>query len=457
MEEQNYSQNNTYEVYQQEGRQINTQQLGYQQQGYNKKPKKSGTGKRVLTTLLCAIIFGVIAGGSALGIYFGGKAIWDKDDSGTKKQENTEQVANNDSNDNNESKVDEDQTIIASTDAIINVPVNNNMYVTDVSGVAASCMPSVVSIVNSYTTQYSYFGQIYEEKSQASGSGIIIGQSEEELLLVTNYHVIANTDELTVTFIDGKTAEAYVKGFDEAVDIAVISIPLNTLETSTKESIAIAVLGDSDTLQVGEPAIAIGNALGYGQSVTLGVISALNRELAMDDNVTHTLVQTDAAINPGNSGGALLNIDGEVIGINSNKIGGTTVEGMGYAIPISMVKDLIDELSLKDTLMKVEEGEEGYLGIYGQDVTEQAASMYDAHVGVYVYSVSEGSAAEKAGLQRGDIIVSLDENEINDMSDLTNILHYYAAGTTVDLKVYRKVSGIYNEITVPITLGKKTE
>ena len=222
------------------------------------------------------------------------------------------------------------------------------------------------------------------------------------------------------------------------------------------EAIAIAVLGDSDALEVGEPAIAIGNALGYGQSVTTGVISAVNRELEIE-GVMHTLVQTDAAINPGNSGGALLNLNGEVVGINSNKIGGTTIEGMGYAIPISLVKELIEELSLKETLIKVEEGKEGYLGIYGQNVTDDVSSMYEIPIGVYISQVIEDSGAEAAGLRRGDIIVKLNDTTIKSMDDLTGILQYYEAGTTVQITIQRKKAGIYQEKVVDLVLGKRSE
>ena len=324
----------------------------------------------------------------------------------------------------------------------------------DVSDVATICMPSVVSIINTYTTAYNYFGQRYEETSQASGTGIIIGQSETELLIVTNYHVIANADRLDVTFIDTTSAVANLKGYDEDMDIAVVAIQLADMSDSTIQSIAIAILGDSDSLKVGEPAIAIGNALGYGQSVTLGVISALNREL-MIDGVNHVLIQTDAAINPGNSGGALVNSRGEVIGINSNKIGGSTVEGMGYAIPISLVRDLIDELSLKETLIKVESGQEGYLGIYGMNVTDEVYEMYDIPKGAYITQVIEGGAAETAGLMRGDIITALEDKQIESMEDLSRYLQYYAAGTRVTITYQRKENGYYREHTVSLTLGEK--
>lgn len=306
---------------------------------------------------------------------------------------------------------------------------------TDVTGVVKNVMPAVVSITNSYTEQSNFFGQTLESQNQASGSGIIVGENDTELLVVTNQHVIADADALSVQFIDGEQVEAQVKGYDSDKDLAVIAIPLEKVESSTKNSIVVATLGDSDALTVGEPAIAIGNALGYGQSVTTGVISALDREIEGTNN-GNKLIQTDAAINPGNSGGALLNVKGEVIGINSNKIGGSVVEGMGYAIPISSAKPIIEDLMSKTTKgEKVAEGEKSYLGISGVNVTEEVSQMYGMPKGVYVGQVYEGTAAQKAGLVKGDIITKFDGSSVSSMEELQSMMEYYAAGTEVEITI----------------------
>lgn len=421
---------------------------------------KGGFGKRLLAVALSAVLFGVIAGGVMFGVNYGAGRLWgttaeSETITGQNMTNSNQQVSGNMSG---AAAANPDNTASGLSQVPVTQPVSGSatggIMVMDVSDVATICMPSVVSIINTYTTAYNYFGQRYEETSQASGTGIIIGQSETELLIVTNYHVIANADRLDVTFIDTTSAVANLKGYDEDMDIAVVAIQLADMSDSTIQSIAIAILGDSDSLKVGEPAIAIGNALGYGQSVTLGVISALNREL-MIDGVNHVLIQTDAAINPGNSGGALVNSRGEVIGINSNKIGGSTVEGMGYAIPISLVRDLIDELSLKETLIKVESGQEGYLGIYGMNVTDEVYEMYDIPKGAYITQVIEGGAAETAGLMRGDIITALEDKQIESMEDLSRYLQYYAAGTRVTITYQRKENGYYREHTVSLTLGER--
>jgi len=339
-------------------------------------------------------------------------------------------------------------------DSVIDVSTLNSSsttVVTDVTQVVEQAMPSIVSIVNKGTSQY-YF---YSVPSEASGSGIIIGQTDDELLIVSNYHVVAEADELIVTFTDGSEAEAQVKGTDASMDLAVIAVPVDSLSGETMEAIRIATMGDSDALHIGEPAIVIGNALGYGQSVTTGVISALNRERNIDNNVG-TFIQTDAAINPGNSGGALLNINGEVVGINSNKIGGNVVEGMGYAIPISAAKPIIEELMQHTTRTLVDEKARGYLGITGATVTAQDAFYYGYPQGVYISHVNENSAAENAGLQKGDILVGFDGENISSMEQLQRLLMYYSAGTTVELEIRRPDGDDFKEMTLKITLGDKS-
>lgn len=328
---------------------------------------------------------------------------------------------------------------------------------TDVTGVVKNVMPAVVSITNSYTEQSNFFGQTLESQNQASGSGIIVGENDTELLVVTNQHVIADADALSVQFIDGEQVEAQVKGYDSDKDLAVIAVPLEKVESSTKNSIVVATLGDSDALTVGEPAIAIGNALGYGQSVTTGVISALDREIEGTNN-GNKLIQTDAAINPGNSGGALLNVKGEVIGINSNKIGGSVVEGMGYAIPISSAKPIIEDLMSKTTKgEKVAEGEKSYLGISGVNVTEEVSQMYGMPKGVYVGQVYEGTAAQKAGLVKGDIITKFDGSSVSSMEELQSMMEYYAAGTEVEITIQQGSPNGYQEKKVTVTLGSREE
>ncbi|MDE6742863.1 MAG: trypsin-like peptidase domain-containing protein [Lachnospiraceae bacterium] len=347
--------------------------------------------------------------------------------------------------------VQSSDTVEDKTEQELMIPVLYTVK-TDVTEVVDEVMPAIVSITNHLTYNYYY----YTRNADASGSGIIIDSNESELLVVTNYHVIEDNNGITVTFADGTDVAAQVKGTDATRDLAIIAVKIEDLDQGTLETIAIAKMGDSDSLKVGEPVIAIGNALGYGQSVTTGVVSALDREMNMD-NVSGTFIQTDAAINPGNSGGALLNINGEVIGINSNKIGGSTVEGMGYAIPISAAKPIIEELSLKETRELLPEEEQGYLGISGATTTAQEIMYYGYPEGVYVAKVFEDTAAEKAGVQQGDFIVSFDGETIKSMQSLANKLCYYAAGSTVEIEVMRQTARGYQQITLEVTLGSKLD
>ena len=323
-----------------------------------------------------------------------------------------------------------------------------------VSGVSESVLPSIVAIdVKTTQTSTDVFGRTYEQDASGSGSGIIVAQDSKNVYIATNNHVVADSTSLSVQFIDESTYDAVVKGTDADADLAVIAIKLSDLSTATKSAIRIATLGDSDTLKVGEPAIAIGNALGYGQSVTTGVISALNRDYSVDeDGNTQALIQTDAAINPGNSGGALLDVNGEVIGINSNKIAGTKVEGMGYAIPISTAKPIIAELMNKQTRTPVEQNKRGYLGISGLNVDSQVQEMYGIPVGVYISRVYEGTAAQKAGLKKGDIIISCDGETVETMEGLSTLLDSMEAGTSVQIGVMMSVDGGYQERILEVTL-----
>lgn len=329
--------------------------------------------------------------------------------------------------------------------------------VSDVSEVVTEVMPSIVAVNNHYTETMSYFGQSMSSEADASGSGIIVGQNDTELLIATNYHVIEDTDKLTVQFVEGSEAEALIKGMDPNMDLAVIAVPIEEIESKTLQEIKVATLGDSDSLVVGEPAIAIGNSLGYGQSVTTGVISALDRSIEISGSADGTFIQTDAAINPGNSGGALLNIKGEVIGINSNKIGGSAVEGMGYAIPISAASPIIADLMLKETKSKVAEEERGYLGISGISVTKDVSQAYGMPEGVYIAQVYENTAAARAGLKQGDIIMEFNGDSITSMEELQRELEFYAKGDTVDVKVMTMTVNGYEEATVELTLGNKVQ
>ncbi len=326
----------------------------------------------------------------------------------------------------------------------------------DVTDVVEEVMPAMVSIVNNYTeTVTSFFGQSYAQERAASGSGIIVAESETELLIVSNHHVVADAEKLDVSFIDGSVAQAQIKGLDSDMDLAVIAIPLESLTEETKAAIAIATLGDSASLKLGEPVVAIGNALGYGQSVTNGIVSALDREVTIEEGVTNTFIQTNAAINPGNSGGALLNVNGEVIGINSNKIGATAVEGMCYAIPISAAKPIIADLMLKETRTKVEDGKVGYMGISMQTITSDFSQMYKMPVGVYIVEVENGSPAKEAGFMNGDIIVKFEGEKISSHQDLQNVLKYYSAGSTVSVTVKRFQNGAYQDVELSVKLGER--
>ena len=417
----------------------------YQQSAPVKKKKNGGALKKVVAGVCVAAVF---AGGLGVGYYGLTRTTANTANEISQIAETTQSTTTTESNTDSQVKASTTTSGTATT------------VVTDVTEVVQNAMPSIVSINNTYTSTATYFGQVYSEEQTASGSGIIVGQNDTELLIVTNYHVIEGADTLEVSFYDGDSdesnntyVEAAVKGTDSDMDLAVIAVQLEDMTSDQLSMITIATLGDSDSLTVGEPAIAIGNALGYGQSVTTGVISALNRVIDLDDETTGTFIQTDAAINPGNSGGALLNIQGEVIGINSNKIGGDTVEGMGYAIPISTAIPIINELMNEETKIKVSEEEQGYIGISGVTVTTDVSEVYSMPQGVYVAQVSEGGGAANAGIQKGDIITALNGEEISSMEDLKARLEYYAAGTTVTLTVERaNNAGGYDEYTFEVTL-----
>lgn len=332
---------------------------------------------------------------------------------------------------------------------------SNGVVIEDVSAIVDATLPSVVSITNTQVYQSNtWFGQSQTYEVPSSGSGIIVGQNDSELLIVTNNHVVSDSEGLTVTFADESTADAAIKGTDSEADLAVIAVPLDKVSADTKGKIKAATLGDSDSLKMGQGVIAIGNALGLGQSVTVGHVSALNREIKVDD-ATKTVIQTDAAINPGNSGGALLNSKGEVIGINEAKYADTSVEGVGYAIPISKAKDIIDDLMTRTTKIAVSESEQGYLGIQLRNIDESMAKMYGMPQGVYVYKIMEDSAAAGSDLHEKDIITKLDGEKISNYADLAKLLTYYKSGDTVTLTVQSLVNGSYQEREVQLTLKQR--
>ena len=417
---------------------VRTQTFAAQPQkgkGKGKERKKSKVG-RAFGLVASAAVFGFVAGGVMVGVnnvassYVGTNTKTKADDITIGSQDNAKS----------------ESTAAPAT----------NLSSMDVSTIVDKAMPSVVSIYGKEeVTQNSFFGpQSYE--AQSSGSGIIVGKTDSELLIVTNNHVIADTTSLEVEFSDGKKASASVKGGDSDNDVAVVAVKLSDMGEDTLSRISIANIGDSDNVKVGQGVVAIGNALGYGQSVTVGYISALNREVKTEGGTSRNLLQTDAAINPGNSGGALLNMQGQVIGINSAKYSDTAVEGMGYAIPISTVKDLIKELSSKETRTVVAQENQGYLGIQGKDIDEEMAKAYDMPQGIYVYKVVEGGAAASSDLKAKDIITKFDGQSVRSMEELKNMLTYYESGRKVDLTVQRlDDSGKYVEKTVSITLGKR--
>ncbi len=330
----------------------------------------------------------------------------------------------------------------------------------DVSDVAEAAMPAMVAITNitveEVQTYFSMFGrgETTTQESESCGSGIIIAQNETELLIVTNNHVVEDATTLTVAFVDDAACEAHIKGTDSDYDLAIIAVYLDDIEEDTLEQIRIAELGDSDALKIGQQVVAIGNALGYGQSVTTGIVSALNRQLSTS---AAALIQTDAAIIPGNSGCALLNMDGQAIGINSSKFASETIEGMGYAIPISSVLDILEDLMTQTPREKVADEDASWLGIYGADVSSTIESMYGIPAGIYISSVIEGSPAEEAGLTAKSVITAFDGTSVSSMTDLQSLMKYYACGEEVEITLQVPEGNEYVEKTVTVTLGSAVE
>ena len=414
--------------------------------------KPGGTGKKVIVTLGLAVLFGVVAGG----IIIGSSMIVHKE---IKNEQKTEyQLPTTELPQQENADGDSNSAAGSGSDATEEVSAGTTGEYT-VAQVAKSCMPSVVSITNaSVKTVQDFFGGVQQYPSESSGSGIIVGQNDSEILVATNNHVVADADTITVAFDDDAVYEAQVKGTDSDNDLAVVAVKISDMSEDTLKSIKVVSIGNSDELEIGEQVVAIGNALGYGQSVTSGWISAVDREVTDEDGkTTGKLIQTDAAINPGNSGGALLNMQGELIGINSAKAAATEVEGMGYAIPVSVAQPILDELMNRETRYKADEDHAGYIGVTFLNVDSTSAQTYGIPLGAFVDSVEEGGPAQTAGIQKGDVIVKFDGMTVSGSSDLVGKLEYYQAGETVEVVISRAQNGEYQEQTVSVTLGKKSE
>ena len=435
------NQNGNYGTY---GSNTSYQSYAY---GSNPKPEKKkkerkpgGFGKQLAKCAALALVFGLVAGGVMTGVNYASGKIF-----GTTNASNVQ------------------ASLTTGDDSTVQPTAISSSYVaTDVSDIVDEVMPSIVAITNVSQTEYqSFWGQSKTYESTSCGSGIIVSQDKEYLYVATNNHVVEGANSLTVTFANDDTVSAEIKGTDPSTDLAVVKVALSSIKDDTMSAIKVATLGSSDTLKVGESCIAIGNALGYGQSVTTGVISALNREVSVSDsssstNYTAELIQTDAAINPGNSGGALVNASGEVVGINSSKLVGDSVEGVGYAIPISDVSDLIENLMNQETKTKVAEADQGAIGIKGMSVSTEYSQQLNMPEGVYVSEVTKGGGAEKAGMTRGCIITGINGTTVSSKDDLQEQLQYYAKGDEVELTIQVPQSnGEYQEQSVNVTLGAK--
>lgn len=412
--------------------------------------KRNGNGarwaKKIGAVALSAVLFGGVAGGVFTGVTYATGA--------TAKTQSTQ---------TDSSKQETTKTTLQTTTSSGSTGSSASGQSLDVSSIAKNAMPSIVAITNKsvqevqdYFSMFSRGSGTQEQEVESQGSGIIIGQNDSELLIATNNHVVEDADTLSVCFVDDQAYEATVKGTDADNDLAVIAVKLSDISDDTMSQIKIAEIGDSDQLQVGEQVVAIGNALGYGQSVTTGIVSAVNRQLE-DSDSENGFIQTDAAINPGNSGGALLNSNGEVIGINTAKVATDSVEGMGYAIPISDASDTIQNLMNQETKTKVSEAEQGYLGIQGVDVSDESAKMYNMPTGVYISDVVKNGGAQQAGLTKGSVITGLEGTTISDMNSLKEQLQYYRVGDKVKVTVQVPGNnGEYTEKTVEVTLGSKS-
>ena len=435
----------------------------------NRNDKIRKIAKKGLTFSLCAVLAGGLAAGSFEGVnklagWSGATTV----EAASNKDETTLTYAKSEKKDADASDSKSDTGKDTGSTAKGSL---------DVSEIVSEALPSIVSIttksvqeVQNYFGMYGMYGyapQQQEQEVEGSGSGIIVGKNDDELLIATNYHVVEGADTLSVAFTDGNAVEASVKGFDEERDLAVVSVSLDDVEDDTMDAISIANIGSSDDLKVGEQVVAIGNALGYGQSVTTGIVSAKNRRMDSDNNTVTdgsddssdgvNLIQTDAAINPGNSGGALLNMEGEVVGINSAKLASTEVEGMGYAIAISDVTDILHNLMNETSRDKLDDSEHGVLGIKGSSVSSEAVQMYGIPAGVFVKEVTEGGAADKAGLKANSVITEFNGKTVSSINQLIEYLSYYEPDEEVELTVQIPHGTSYKEETVKVTLDENTD
>ena len=398
--------------------------------------------KKAVAIALAGVLFGCAAGGTMAGV----NALTNR--SASVKEETVSGIAQAESN------AKESHEAVIPTAAVAEAGASTG---NDVSGIVEEAMPSVVAINSKMViTQNDFFFGPQKYEASGSGSGIIVGENDAELLLATNNHVVADSEDLQVTFVDGSTASAQVKGTDPDMDLAVVSVKLADIGADTRKAIKVASLGDSNALKLGEGVVAIGNALGEGQSVTVGYVSALNKEVPIEGS-TRKLIQVDAAINPGNSGGALLNMRGELIGINSAKLASTEIEGIGYAIPISEAKDIMNNLMTRETRDQVPENEQGYIGIQLQNIDSTMAKAYGMPEGIYVFKIVEGGAASRSDLRERDIITKFDGQTVKTGEELQKMLTYYRGGETVTLTVQSLEGGKYVERQVEVTLGLREE
>ena len=398
--------------------------------------------KKAVAIALAGVLFGCAAGGTMAGV----NALTNR--SASVKEETVSGIAQA------ESTAKESHEAVIPTAAVAEAGASTG---NDVSGIVEEAMPSVVAINSKMViTQNDFFFGPQKYEASGSGSGIIVGENDAELLLATNNHVVADSEDLQVTFVDGSTASAQVKGTDPDMDLAVVSVKLADIGADTRKAIKVASLGDSNALKLGEGVVAIGNALGEGQSVTVGYVSALNKEVPIEGS-TRKLIQVDAAINPGNSGGALLNMRGELFGINSAKLASTEIEGTGYAIPISEAKDIMNNLMTRETRDQVPENEQGYIGIQLQNIDSTMAKAYGMPEGIYVFKIVEGGAASRSDLRERDIITKFDGQTVKTGEELQKMLTYYRGGETVTLTVQSLEGGKYVERQVEVTLGLREE
>lgn len=398
--------------------------------------KKKVWAKRAAGITAAAVLFGAVSGGVMTGVNYMGARL-----AGS-----------------NSSLTGQTQAAIPHVAPAVSTGSGNatNTSSNDVSGLVENVMPSIVAINDTMTMeQRDFFGMPQTIQAQSSGSGIIINQTDTELLIATNNHVVDGAQDMKVTFVDNHAVSAAVKGTDSASDLAIIAVQLKDIPSDTRSKIKVASLGDSNKVKVGQQVVAIGNALGYGQSVTVGYISALNRQIKDENGIERTYIQTDAAINPGNSGGALLDLNGNVVGINAAKTASTDVEGIGFAIPISKAQNILDGLMTKKTRVPVAEDAQGYLGIQGTNIDASAAQEFGMPVGIYVYKIVDGGAASKSNLKEKDIITQFDGQSITNMEELKQMLTYYKGGSGVTLTVESLVNGAYVSHDVQITLGTK--